>query len=535
MRKRHGSGKQRSRKQPGQRRRQPLEPRVARVGPERFGIVAVDCGKPEICLSVRNFYGTVLLEPQTFAVSKAGLGLACSVIAETLKQHGVRDQICAIEMTGRYHRPIQAALRAAGYDVHYIHPLASSLMRRSSDSGTKTDPIDTEAIYRAAVTGLGLQPEVLSDGEFQWRLQTRQRRDLVEKAATLKIQLKETIEAYLPGFTNQWSDFWQTRVPCALACEFLSAEDLLQADEARFRDATKQVDAQVHIGTIRKLRAWAHQAAAADRCAETFQQYAQSLWRDLRAKWNEIGRLELDLAGFLCRSRYVRLLAMTGIGVISASDYGAELGPMTNYATSRTICGRAGVYPSRYQSCQTDYPNGPLVNARNRTMRAALMRVAYNLYRCNDYYMAQGKTYKDSHEDRGPYVVVANRFSRLSFYIVLKDEPIEHPALGRKEIVLRKLMEFFSQHGADASVTIESLSSAVKQLPNWTLVIEKKQLQQQHEELKQKRQTRGVHAISELVAQALLRIEQRCDAAPEPTEATRETSVVIMEEGTHGS
>lgn len=524
MRKVHGNGKNRSRKQPGQRRRENLQPRVERVGPERFGIVAVDCGKPEFCLCIRDFYGRVLLEPREFPVSKAGLDLAGAVVADTLKQRGIRDQLCAVEMTGRYHRPVFQALAKAGYEVRYVHPLVTSLMRRSSDPGTKTDPIDTEAIHRAALAGLGMIPEPLSDEQLQWRLLTRRRRDLVGKAAKLKTQLKETIEAYLPGFTREWKDFWGSGVPCALACEFGSAPELLEADAARFRAAAKEAATLIQIGTVRKLRAWARRAAPADRCPEVSRRYARSLRRDLLAKQEEIRCLELELAGFLCRTPYVRLLAVPGIGVIAAGDYGAELGPMENYATPRAICGRAGLYPSRYQSCRTDRPDGPLVGARNRTLRAAVMRLAYNLYRCNDYYMALGQRYRERHSDNSPLVVVANRFSRLSYYIVLKDDLIQHSALARKETVLRKLMEFFGQRDADARTVTEALSRAVRQLPNGMLVVEKEQMETRHAEFQQKRRTPGVRAASELMAEALLRIKERLGEEPESSEQDTRTT-----------
>ncbi len=40
-----------------------LQPRVQRVGPEHFGIVAVDCGKDKSRWMFCDFYGRVLLEP----------------------------------------------------------------------------------------------------------------------------------------------------------------------------------------------------------------------------------------------------------------------------------------------------------------------------------------------------------------------------------------------------------------------------------------------------------------------------------------
>jgi hypothetical protein len=53
--------------------------------------------------------------------------------------------------------------------------------------------------------------------------------------------------------------------------------------------------------------------------------------------------------------------------------------PISNYVNAIVITGRSGLYPSRYQSDQTDHDNGPLIRQANRRLRSALMRIADNL------------------------------------------------------------------------------------------------------------------------------------------------------------
>ncbi len=67
----------------------------------------------------------------------------------------------------------------------------------------------------------------------------------------------------------------------------------------------------------------------------------------------------------LVRTPYVLLLAFPGINVASAGEFAGEMGPISHYAHARAITGRAGLYPSRYQSDQVDLCDGALVRCAN--------------------------------------------------------------------------------------------------------------------------------------------------------------------------
>ena len=82
---------------------------------------------------------------------------------------------------------------------------------------------------------------------------------------------------------------------------------------------------------------------------------------------------------------YVLLLSVTGINVVSAARLAGEAGPIEHYASARAINGRAGLYPSRYQSDEVDHADGSLVRQCNRKLRGAAMLVAENLIKCHPY------------------------------------------------------------------------------------------------------------------------------------------------------
>src|SRR5262245_30444946 len=173
MRRSHRNRQHAASHQVGQKPRGYFQDRVKQVSPERFAIIPFDCGKPEARTRVADFYGNVLAEPFSFDISASGLQNAMSRIADTIRQHDIRDCVCVIETTGRYHRPIEKALKQREWDTRYVHPFTSALIRRSADLGNKTDDTDLAAIHRAAVDGLAMRPEILDTPSHHWRVLTR--------------------------------------------------------------------------------------------------------------------------------------------------------------------------------------------------------------------------------------------------------------------------------------------------------------------------------------------------------------------------
>src|SRR6516225_4498892 len=97
-----------------------LTPRVQQVGPEHFGIVAIDCAKARSRYLLADFYGRALLEPTTVSHTRGDLQAAIDRVRQALAQHELHDVVVAIERTGEYHRPIQRAFRQAGFETRLV-------------------------------------------------------------------------------------------------------------------------------------------------------------------------------------------------------------------------------------------------------------------------------------------------------------------------------------------------------------------------------------------------------------------------------
>lgn len=73
------------------------------------------------------------------------------------------------------------------------------------------------------------------------------------------------------------------------------------------------------------------------------------IWQALFVDWNQktrhILQIEREVADFLVKTPWILLLSHPGINVVSAAEVEGETGLIT---------GRAGLFPSRYQSDKVD-------------------------------------------------------------------------------------------------------------------------------------------------------------------------------------
>ena len=182
------------------------------------------------------------------------------------------------------------------------------------------------------------------------------------------------------------------------------------------------------------------------------------------------------------------------------------MGPIPNYANPRCITGRAGLFPSRYQSDQVDRRNGPLVRRANRALRAAILGIADNLILCNQHFSALATRWRAAGKDpRHTHVRIAMRFCRIAFHMVAGREVFRHPCLRERGYILDKLLAFHTEHGTPIEQTMRDLHQALEQVPLKEHAAEAKPLAERMEKL-QSRRASGPRPLSEALAIVLARL-----------------------------
>ena len=185
-----------------------LHPRVQQVGPEHFGIVCFDPAKVRSKFLLADFYGRVLIPPTWVAHNRPALDTAVAQVRQAFADHQLRDGLIAIERTGRYHRVVQRTFVAAGFETRIVHPFVTKQYRQPVDPANKTDDADLSALHRATVTGCALLEASRDEAWTTLQLLVRHRRDLVRKGAALNCQIRDHLEAALPGYAACFDKLW---------------------------------------------------------------------------------------------------------------------------------------------------------------------------------------------------------------------------------------------------------------------------------------------------------------------------------------
>jgi transposase len=480
-----------------------IQERVQAVGPEHFGIVAVDCAKRRSKWMLCNFYGKVLVEPTSVEHTTGGLRAMIQSIAESCQAEGLTDTIAAVEMTGIYHKPVHRALRKTGFDARIVHPFASNHFRRPLHPDAKTDDHDLEAIFHAAVKGYGLA--TFPVGEVYQSLQavSRHRHNLVKQRARLKVQIRRLLHQTMPGFADLFEDdhLFHKSIALAIAMQFTSAGAIRRAGVDGIASHLSQTKVRFQMRTIERIVAWADTAAESSELAAMHTRQWQQL-NDVRRLFDEqIAAVEREMAGFLVKTPYVLLLSVTGINVVSAARLAGEAGPIEHYASARAINGRAGLYPARYQSDEVDHADGSLVRQCNRKLRGAAMLVAENLIKCHPYYRGLSALWMQRKVDtRDRRCRIANRAMRMVYQLVGGRQLWRGKGVDR-EYLLAKLQEFHRVHGSPIDQAIRDLHEAFAWLPKSAYAEEAKPLA----ELARKSR-RGLQRIGDLMIPLLIRL-----------------------------
>jgi transposase len=481
--------------------------RVQHVGPEHFGIVAIDCAKARSRYLLADFYGRTLLEPTPLPHTRGDFQAAGDRLRQLMGQHDLRDLVVAIERTGEYHRPVQRAFAQAGFETRLVHPFTTKQYRQPADPGNKTDDTDLAAIFHATTQGYGLVEPIWPDDYLSLQLLRRHRRDLVDKNSSLQCQIREVLHAAMPGYAECFCHLWETPTPLVLARLTTSVDAVRQAGVEGLQRLADQANLKCRHDTLLKILAWAEQAPPGSKHALQRRCILTSLDDDRLAKTQEIQALERDLAHLVVGTPYVLLLAIPGINIVTSADLAGELGPMPLYRDASAITGRAGLMPSRYQSDQVDCANGPLRRRGNRRLRAVLMQTADNLVQCNAYFRARAECWSRAGKDpRWVRVKVAKNFSRLAFALVAGGQLFPHPCCQPRHYILSKLLTFHSEHGTEPLAMRQDLEAAVAQLPAKVCAAEAEPLQEQLDALAHRR---GPQPLAEIIPQVLARLAGR--------------------------
>ena len=256
--------------------------RVEQAGPTHFGIACFDCHKEYSKWILSDFFGNLLISPQRLTHNRTALDDAVRQLRQAVADHDLRDLLVAIERTGRYHRLVQRAFTAAAFDTRIVHPFATKQFRQVADPDDKTDDRDLFARHRAAVNGFALAEPRRDEFWTEFLRLARFRRGLIHKAARLRCQIRDPLDAYLPGFADAFGDFWKNHCAWPIAQHFLTPQEIADAGEDGLARLLREQGVRFQHRSLTPVLDWARQAPPPDVAPACARRIARALEEDRR-------------------------------------------------------------------------------------------------------------------------------------------------------------------------------------------------------------------------------------------------------------
>ncbi len=123
-------------------------------------------------------------------------------------------------------------------------------------------------------------------------------------------------------------------------------------------------------------------------------------------------------------------MSIPEVNVVTAAEFAAEAGPITAYASSRAIAGRARhTYIALPQSGPSDRRDGPLVPKGNRRLKSRHPPDRRHPHAAATTFRLQARIQELAGKVRENeiHVVVGNRFARIAYRMVAGGKTYRHP------------------------------------------------------------------------------------------------------------
>jgi transposase len=274
------------------------------------------------------------------------------------------------------------------------------------------------------------------------------------------------LHSLLPGYAELFDDVFGSAIGLTVPLKFASATAIRQAGHAGLDATVQEAGVRCQDRTLTTILAWAFTAPQEEDHAAIRQAVLADLVHDFHAKQQQIATAEVALVRPLIATPQLVILSMPGVNVVTAAEWTGELGPLGGYASARAITGRAGLYPSRYQSGPVDRRDGPLVRRGNRRLRQAILRIADTLARCNEYFRVKARAWEQAGVPAPQvHVRIGGRFCRIAYRMVAEDAAYHHPGSRDRDSIIQKLMKFCDQHHLSIEETMSVLQAAADALP----------------------------------------------------------------------
>lgn len=402
--------------------------RIRDLAPDRCLVVPVDVGKRAAAALVADDHGQVVGELFEFNLTVSGLDRFMGVVGDVKRRIGAQSIRIGVEAAGHYHRSVATTLARNGFDVVELNPYQVKTARvQLGQARVKTDRRDCLAMVELLVRGQGW-PLHRHDGPVaEQAVWVAHRRRKLDAAQVLGSQIHALADLAFPGLTGCFTTGLESKTLRML---------LRTLPEPARVAAMSPTDLVKHAADngVRMLRPKAAQVIAAAVEAlcvpEAQRQAAAGLLESEVAAFDTI-QCQLvvcdeHLATLLPQTPAGILLTVPGIGVVTASYYGAALGDPSRFRNAGAAYRYSGLAPTSYESAGRRATGVHISKIGSVELRQAMLAMGTGLALHHPDFTAYKQRLRDA--GKKPIVAaiaVAHRAHQLAFALIRSQKPYD--------------------------------------------------------------------------------------------------------------
>lgn len=437
-------------------KRTKIQEKLRDIPYDKVVVVAIDPAKYSPKALICNYFGEILVNSFFFTINSKGLNLLLTKIKETVSNISAQKVLVGIETTGHYHEIIVRYLQEFNYDVLLINAYTTSESRSENLNWSKTDDIDLFAIASAVTDGKTTKSRLLDGNYEKLKNFCRYRRYEVQKRSAIKSKIRVFMDKIWPTFQGKgkiengtskvekiFSKFWG-KAPLFIMKNYPHPSLVRKFNKNDLREISRENNLKFRNSTIEKLLLAAENSYA--RPYKKLEVEIELLKMTITDYENANQKIELlrdKIENILVQNPGLLLLSVPEIGLVTAAEFSAEMGPVAQYDYAGQVIKTAGTNPLVKESGGKRPRYGSISKQGNPQFRHIIYLVGRNLAigRTNLYF----KSYADKLRKKGKnskqiYIAVGNKFIRVAF-AMLRDHRLFDPPVWEGESLTRNILD----------------------------------------------------------------------------------------------
>ena len=402
--------------------------RIRGLDPQRCLVVPVDVGKTSAVALVADHYGEILVPPFEFALTETGFAALVAAVGGARVERDAEIVRVGVEAAGHYHRTLVARLRSAGLEVVELNPRAVKDARGQQLLRTlKNDARDCGAMAELLIRGSGRVPQVRDEALAAQAAWVAHRRRKVAAQVMLTNQIHAQLDLIFPGLTGCFAnglDASSLRVlirdlPDPDRVRRLGVEGLLRFVRRRGVRLSRPKAERVVQAAQQALR-----LPGAERTAPLSVLTAD--WALFATLDQQIQHATESLTALLPQTPAGVLLDIPGVGVLTASSYGAAIGDPSRYRDGAAAYRASGLVPVTYESAGRARPRTGISREGSVELRRAIVELGRGIGLHHPDFIG----YRHQLLSRGKpplvaMIAVGHRAHRLAFAMLRSQRPYD--------------------------------------------------------------------------------------------------------------